>query len=139
MRYTVSPRPSGHQRALPWWPWSWGAVTSGPASPAELFSSICGPARQCRWRVEWRWGIRWRRWPGARSARTVRLQRLVGFSPALDRLRDVMGLVVLVAVLSTLVSATIGVTSGWLGGMIPSALFGKGRRAWWLGGATVGL
>src|ERR671935_3305156 len=38
---------------------------------------------------------------------TVLLQHLVGFSPALDRLRDVLGLVVLAAVLSTLVSATI--------------------------------
>src|SRR5215475_7857956 len=63
------------------------------------------------------------------------LQRLVGFSPALDRLRDVMGLVVLAAVLSPLVSATIGVTSGWLGGMIPAATFGKAWRTWWLGDA----
>ena len=63
------------------------------------------------------------------------LQRLVGFSPALDRLRDVLGLVVLAAVLSTLVSATVGVTSGWLGGMIPAATFGKAWRTWWLGDA----
>ena len=66
---------------------------------------------------------------------TVLLQRLVGFSPALDRLRDVLGLVVLAAVLSTLVSATVGVTSGWLGGMIPAATFGKAWRTWWLGDA----
>src|SRR5947209_9705492 len=63
------------------------------------------------------------------------LQRLAGFSPALDRLRDVLGLVVLAAVLSTLVSATVGVTSGWLGGMIPTATFGKAWRTWWLGDA----
>src|SRR5215831_97746 len=63
------------------------------------------------------------------------LQRLVGFNPALDRLRDVLGLVVLAAVLSTLVSATVGVTSGWLGGMIPAATFGKAWRTWWLGDA----
>ena len=63
------------------------------------------------------------------------LQRLAGFSPALDRLRDVLGLVVLAAVLSTLVSATVGVTSGWLGGMIPTATLGKAWRTWWLGDA----
>ena len=63
------------------------------------------------------------------------LQRLVGFSPALDRLRDVLGLVVLAAMLSTVVSATVGVTSGWLGGMIPAATFGKAWRTWWLGDA----
>jgi PAS domain S-box-containing protein len=67
------------------------------------------------------------------------LQRLVDFSPALDRLRDVLGLVVLAAVLSTLVSATVGVTSGWLGGMIPAATFGKAWRTWWLGDATGAL
>jgi PAS domain S-box-containing protein len=66
---------------------------------------------------------------------TLLLQRLLGFSPALDRLRDVLGLVVLAAVLSTLVSATVGVTSGWLGGMIPAATFGKAWRTWWLGDA----
>src|SRR6058998_3106592 len=51
---------------------------------------------------------------------SVLLVRVVGFRPALDRLRDVVGLVVLAAGLSTLVSATVGVTSGWLGGVIPS-------------------
>src|SRR2546428_9165117 len=66
---------------------------------------------------------------------TVLLQRLAGFSPALDRLRDVLSLVVLAAGLSTLVSATVGVTSGWLGGIIPTATFGKAWRTWWLGDA----
>jgi two-component sensor histidine kinase len=60
---------------------------------------------------------------------------MVGFRPALDRLRDVLGLVVLAAVLSTLVSATVGVTSAWLGGLIPAATFGKAWRTWWLGDA----
>jgi PAS domain S-box-containing protein len=66
---------------------------------------------------------------------TLLLQRVVGFSPALGRLRDVLGLVVLAAVLSTLVSATVGVISGWLGGLIPAATFGKAWRTWWLGDA----
>src|SRR5713101_6091918 len=63
------------------------------------------------------------------------LMRVVGFRPALDRLRDVVGLVVLAAGLSTLVSATIGVTSGWLGGVIPSATSWKAWWTWWLGDA----
>ena len=67
------------------------------------------------------------------------LQRLVGFSPALDRLRDVLGLVVLAAMLSTVVSATVGVSSGWLGGMIPATTFGKAWRTWWLGDAMGNL
>lgn len=37
--------------------------------------------------------------------------------------------------LSTLVSATIGVTSGCLGGVIPVALFAKAWRTWWVGDA----
>lgn len=70
---------------------------------------------------------------------TLLLQRMVGFRPALGRLRDVLGLVVLAAVLSTLVSATVGVTSGWLGGLIPAATFGKAWRTWWLGDAMGNL
>jgi PAS domain S-box-containing protein len=63
----------------------------------------------------------------------VLLTRVVGLRPALDRLRDVLGLIVLTAGLSTLVSATVGVTSGWLGGIIPAAQYGKAWRTWWLG------
>ena len=53
------------------------------------------------------------------------LRRVVRFRPALDRLRDVLGLVILAAGLSPLVSATIGVTSGWLGGVVPHASYGQ--------------
>jgi PAS domain S-box-containing protein len=62
------------------------------------------------------------------------LLRAAGFRPALDRVRDVLALVVLAAGLSTMVSATIGVTSLWIGdqihtaGDLPSAW-----RVWWLG------
>ncbi len=70
---------------------------------------------------------------------TYLLQRVVGFQPALARLRDVFGLVVLAAGLSTLVSATLGVTSGWLGGVIPSASYGHAWRTWWLGDLMGGL
>jgi PAS domain S-box-containing protein len=61
------------------------------------------------------------------------LQHVVGFQPALTRLRDVFGLVILAAGLSTLVSATLGVTSGWLGGVIPSTSYGQAWWTWWLG------
>ena len=63
------------------------------------------------------------------------LTRVVRIRPGLDRLRDVLGLIVLAAGLSTLISATIGVTSGWLGGVIPGAQYENAWRTWWLGDA----
>jgi len=60
------------------------------------------------------------------------LKRVVRFRPALDRLRDVAALVG-AAVLSTLVSATVGVTSGRLGGVIAPAVYSEAWRTWWLG------
>ena len=66
---------------------------------------------------------------------TVLLTRVVRFCPSLKRLQDVMGLVVLAAGLSTVVSATIGVASGWLGGVIPAATAWQVWRTWWLGDA----
>ena len=67
------------------------------------------------------------------------LRRVIGFRPTLDRLRDVLGLVVLAAGLSPLVSATIGVTSGWVGGVIPSMSYGQAWWTWWLGDAIGAL
>jgi integral membrane sensor domain MASE1 len=61
------------------------------------------------------------------------LHRVVGFHPALDRLRDVFGLVVLAGVLSTLLSATLGVTSGWLGGVITATDVVQAWWTWWVG------
>jgi signal transduction histidine kinase len=63
------------------------------------------------------------------------LGRVAGFRPTLNRLRGVVGLVVLAAGLSTLISATIGVTSGWFGGVIPSVTYWKAWWTWWLGDA----
>jgi two-component sensor histidine kinase len=60
------------------------------------------------------------------------LRHVVRFRPALDRLRDVAGLVG-AALLSTLVSATVGVTSGWLGGVIATDVYDEAWRTWWLG------
>ena len=61
------------------------------------------------------------------------LRRLSGYRTSLDRLRDVLALIVLAAMLSTMVSATVGVTSLYLGGILPPAQIGEAWRAWWLG------
>lgn len=61
------------------------------------------------------------------------LQRVVGFRSSLERLRDVLGLVILAAGVSTLFSATVGVVSGWLGGAIPAASCSRAWWSWWVG------
>jgi signal transduction histidine kinase len=61
------------------------------------------------------------------------LRRIPDFQVSLERLADVIGLIVLAAGLSTMVSATLGVTSLYLGGIISSAQLGETWRAWWLG------
>ena len=61
------------------------------------------------------------------------LRRIPGFRPALDRIRDVLALIGFAAVLATTLSATIGVTSLRLGGILPAEQVGIAWRAWWLG------
>jgi integral membrane sensor domain MASE1 len=61
------------------------------------------------------------------------LHRVVGFHPGLDRLQDVGGLVVLAGGVSTLLSATLGVTSGWLGGVMAATDIGQAWWTWWVG------
>jgi len=56
--------------------------------------------------------------------------------PALDRLRDAVGLIALAAGLSTMLSATIGVASLCAGGLEPWERFAPLWRVWWLGDAT---
>ena len=63
------------------------------------------------------------------------LRRVVGVQRSLARLRDVLGLVIFAAALSTMLSATIGVMSLRAGGLIPASAFGSTWRAWWLGDA----
>jgi signal transduction histidine kinase/integral membrane sensor domain MASE1/ActR/RegA family two-component response regulator len=67
------------------------------------------------------------------------LRHLVGFDNALDRLRDVLGLIVLAAGLSTTVSASIGVASLCLGGVQPWEAYGDLWSVWWLGDAMGAL
>ena len=64
---------------------------------------------------------------------TYALRRIPGFRPSLERLHDVIGLIALAAVFSTMVSATIGVSSLYVGGIVTLAQAWKAWRAWWLG------
>jgi signal transduction histidine kinase len=61
------------------------------------------------------------------------LRRLGPFQGSFDRLRQVMVLIVLVAGGTTLVSATIGVATLRLGGIVSPAQFLRTWQAWWVG------
>ena len=61
------------------------------------------------------------------------LRRIAGFRPGLERVRDVLALVALGAVISTMVSASVGVTSLLIGSAIASAHVLSVWRTWWLG------
>jgi PAS domain S-box-containing protein len=67
------------------------------------------------------------------------LRRLIQFDPALGRVKDVLGLVLLAAALSTMVSATIGVASLCLGGVKPWPAYAEMWSIWWLGDALAVL
>jgi signal transduction histidine kinase len=57
----------------------------------------------------------------------------VGFRPQLDRVRDVLALVLLAAVASTAVSATNGVTTLWISGDVTGSDYGSEWLLWWIG------
>jgi integral membrane sensor domain MASE1 len=61
------------------------------------------------------------------------LRRVAAFRPSLERVRDVLSLVAYGAVISTMVSATIGVTSLLVGGSIAFDDSPSVWRTWWLG------
>ena len=61
------------------------------------------------------------------------LSKISGFSPALERLKDVIALVALPACVTTAVAATIGTTSLELGGVIEAGRFREVWQAWWIG------
>lgn len=67
------------------------------------------------------------------------LNRYVAFDRALERLRDVLGLIILAACASTTISATIGVVSLCAGGVHPWSQFGSLWSIWWLGDAMGNL
>jgi signal transduction histidine kinase len=61
------------------------------------------------------------------------LRRIPDFDVSLERVRDVVALIVFAAVLSTMFAATIGVASLYLGGIVASPQAAETWRAWWLG------
>jgi signal transduction histidine kinase len=61
------------------------------------------------------------------------LSRVAGFHPSLTRLKDVIALVALPAIVTTAVSATVGATSLELGGVIEPGRFRDVWQAWWVG------
>ncbi len=66
---------------------------------------------------------------------TYLLRYFVEFKPSLERVKDVLGLVLYAALLSTCVSATIGVISLLLGGIIHTDSITTTWFAWWVGDA----
>src|SRR5688572_10589926 len=66
------------------------------------------------------------------------LKQLPDFRFALDRVRDAVALIIAGGV-ATVVSATIGVTSLDLGGLVEPGKFAATWRAWWLGDAMGAL
>ncbi len=63
------------------------------------------------------------------------LLKRAGFRPLLERLKDLFSLIFYGGLLSTVVSASLGVSALFLGGVVTPALFGKTWLAWWLGDA----
>lgn len=61
------------------------------------------------------------------------LLRRVGFRKEMDRLRDALAFIGLAAIASTLVSASVGVLSLWLGGTVAATAVGVTWSAWWVG------
>jgi diguanylate cyclase (GGDEF)-like protein len=61
------------------------------------------------------------------------LLRRVGFRLSLDRVRDVVALAGLAAFLSTMISATVGVSSLWASGLVANGDLATTWRVWWLG------
>ena len=63
----------------------------------------------------------------------ILLNRVARFQITLDRIKDVLALIALAAVLSTAVSALIGATAVFGGGLMPIAEYGAAFLKWWLG------
>jgi PAS domain S-box-containing protein len=63
------------------------------------------------------------------------LLRMFDFRASLERMRDVVALMLLAAGVSTLVAATIGVGSLFFAGEIPASSFGLHWQVWWVGDA----
>ncbi|MEP6621910.1 MAG: MASE1 domain-containing protein [bacterium] len=63
------------------------------------------------------------------------LRRVIGFDNSIDTVKNVLGLVCLAAILSTLVSATIGVATLCVSHIIPWSSYRSVWWVWWVGDA----
>ncbi len=61
------------------------------------------------------------------------LRKIEGFSNSLDRVRDVLGLIAIAALVSTTISATVGALSLLSGGIVSVPQLAETWRAWWVG------
>jgi signal transduction histidine kinase len=61
------------------------------------------------------------------------LRRVRNFSITLENVPSALALIVRAAMLSTLISATIGIASLYAGGIVQSSQIGDAWRAWWVG------
>jgi integral membrane sensor domain MASE1 len=64
------------------------------------------------------------------------LLRRAGFRREIDRVRDVLALVCLGALVSTAISASVGVGSLWLSGILPDTQVRVAWAIWWFGDAA---
>ncbi|MBI4033896.1 MASE1 domain-containing protein, partial [Candidatus Saccharibacteria bacterium] len=64
------------------------------------------------------------------------LKRVVKAEPQLNKVKHIIGLIFLAALFSPLISATGGVTSLWLNGVIDMSAYGPTWFAWWVGDAV---
>ena len=67
------------------------------------------------------------------------LRRVSGFAVTLETIRSVLSLFLFAALFSTLVSATFGATSLYLGHIITAEKFGEVWRTWWIGDSVADL
>jgi signal transduction histidine kinase/ActR/RegA family two-component response regulator len=72
---------------------------------------------------------------GEAAFATWSLRKIPGFRSALDRLPDVLGLVLLGGVAAPIISATVGVASLAAAGIVGAGAMNLTWRAWWLGDA----
>jgi integral membrane sensor domain MASE1 len=61
------------------------------------------------------------------------LTQVADFRPSLERVRDVLALVILAGMISTAIAATVGVGSLIIGDEVSAGHFGSVWRVWWLG------
>ncbi|MGK7878402.1 MAG: MASE1 domain-containing protein [Xenococcaceae cyanobacterium] len=66
----------------------------------------------------------------------VKLLRRFGFSPSLERLRDVLALVLLAAIFSSIVNATVDIAAQFLAGRLEWSNFWQNWWILWLGDST---